>query len=237
LARLVLISDIHANLPAFEAILIELESINYDEIICLGDVVGYGPHPSECINIIQSMGIKCVKGNHDAGVTGELTERHFRNPNRKLIQITKNLLSANDIDWLKNLPLTIESKDDSYMAVHASPIQPKNWEYLESAIRIRSILKDFNYRFCFVGHTHIQAFVSNQFGGKVICNDGKYLINPGSIGQSRDRDYRASYCVLDTVQNEYNFHRVDYNLENVVNDLEMMGFNRKDAEHLMRIST
>ncbi len=231
-----LISDIHANLPALQAVFVELESVDYDQIICLGDLVGYGPNPKDCINFIQSNNIKCVKGNHDAGVTGELTEKHFRNPNRKLINKTKQLLTITEINWLKELPLTITSDDNTWFAVHASPIQPNRWEYLESAIRIRNLLTDFHYKFCFVGHTHIQAFVSSIFGEKGITEKGTYLINPGSIGQSRDRDYRASYSIVDTSTNEYSFHRVDYNLEKVVNDLQIMGFSRKESEQLMRIN-
>ncbi len=231
-----MISDIHANLPALESVLEEIKTYDYDEIICLGDMVGYGPHPKECIELISSTGMKCVKGNHDAGVTGELTEKHFRNPNRKLIQQTKNILSGSEIKWLRDLPVKIESTDGSWLAVHASPINPLNWNYLESAIQIRNMLNTLSSRFCFVGHTHIPAFVARTFGITSIQNDGNYLINPGSIGQSRDGDYRASYCLLDTDNNTYSFHRVAYNLEKVVNDLEIMGFSRKNAEHLMRIN-
>lgn len=237
MSKLVLISDIHANLPAFEAVLDDLNSIQYDSIICLGDIVGYGPHPTECISLIKELKIQCVKGNHDAGVSGELTERHFRNPNRSLIKQTREMLTDKDLKWLRNMPYTLTSDENEWFAVHASPNNPTRWEYLESAIKIRGLLKNVDYKFCLIGHTHIPAFVSQKFGEKSIQDNGKYLINPGSIGQSRDGDYRASYCILDTQQNTLDFKRVEYNLEKVVNDLEMLGFSRKDAEHLMRVRT
>lgn len=232
-SKIALISDIHANLPALEAIINALDVYKPDKWICLGDIVGYGPHPEECIDIVRSMNMQCVMGNHDAGVVKKLTEKHFRNPNRQLIIKTREMISKSNFEWLSSLPLMLET--DTWQAVHASPIEPEKWNYLESAFTIRNILKKQETGFCFFGHTHKPVLVSDTIGVNTLKEGHKYLINPGSVGQSRDGDFRASASILDLESLDYENIRVPFKLEKVVMDIEQLGFSRKEAEHMMRV--
>lgn len=231
--KIAVISDIHGNLPALNKVLEVLDEESPDHWICLGDLVGYGPNPAECIQIIMEREIPTVKGNHDSGVTGEVQLNHFRNPNRKLIEISKSLISKDQMKWLKSLPLILES--ENWIAAHASPINPQNWTYVESAFHARDIIKQSNVHLCFIGHTHKPALVSEKFGVNRYQKEGKFLVNPGSVGQSRDGDYRASCCIIDTKAQIYKNIRVEYNIENNLTGLMKLGFSRNEASHLLRV--
>ncbi|WP_417372121.1 metallophosphoesterase family protein [Gelidibacter japonicus] len=233
MAKIALISDIHGNLPALEAVLEKLGQYKPDEWICLGDVVGYGPHPKECINMIRERNIPCLLGNHDAGVSGLVSVNHFRDPNRRLIKITQNLLSEGEMDWLKNLPYKI-SHNSSWVAAHSSPIEPEKWNYVDSAFKARDILDNIEQDICFIGHTHIPSLVSEKIGTFNFIKGLKYLINPGSVGQSRDSDYRASCCIVDIEKWKVDFYRVEYNSDKVISELVKLGFTRSESHHLMR---
>ena len=233
MSKIALISDVHGNYPALEAVIKELEQENPDLWICLGDLVGYGPHPAEVIDEVISRKILCVMGNHDAGVTRALSLDHFRYPNKRLLKLTRNKLSGEHLEWLRNLPLTIKSNDNSWIAAHASPVEPENWEYLNSAIRIREILEDIESDFCFTGHTHIPGLVSDTIGMNTLKKGHKYFINPGSVGQPRDGDWRASCGILDIKKLTYKNIRVSYNINPVIADLENMGFSASEAERLI----
>ncbi len=232
MAKIALISDIHGNLPALEAVLELLDRYNPDSWICLGDLVGYGPFPSECVNIIKKRGIVTVLGNHDAGVVGKLSVKHFRNPNRRLIELSRELLDEDQIEWLANRPYTL-TDGSIWIASHASPIEPSQWTYVDSAIKARKVLSEIEVPLCFVGHTHIPAVVSNQIGDLAFEKGNSYLINPGSVGQSRDDDFRASCCLLDTEKWEIERFRVEYNTEKVLHGLSRLGFDRSDSHRLL----
>ncbi len=232
--KIALISDIHANLQALEMVLNHLDEQQPDYWVCLGDIVGYGGQPAECVSLLMERDFYRVKGNHDAGVTGELSLKHFREPNRSLIAKTKELLNPKQIEWLKNAPLKIENSEDKWVAAHASPMEPDKWTYLESAFTVRAILSEQKATFCFVGHTHQPSLVSDRIGLHKIIKDHKYLINPGSVGQSRDKDYRASCGLLDTDQMNYHNYRLDYDISLTVRELKSMNYNREDIYRLMR---
>ena len=234
MAKIALISDVHANLPALQAVIKELEIERPDNWICLGDIVGYGPNPAECLDLIRSKEMKCVLGNHDAGVTGKLSLKHFRNPNRHLIELSKKMLSSEQLNWLAELPLIIEDADESWVAVHSSPENPQKWEYLNSAFRVRQILKSIPHQFCFAGHTHRAGVVSEIIGLNKLKDGHKFFINPGSVGQSRDGDARASGGVLDLDNFTYKNIRVSYSLNPVILGLEKLGFSTREAETLIK---
>ena len=233
MSKIALISDIHGNLPALEVVLRELDRHNPDTWLCLGDIVGYGPFPAECIEIIRERRIPTIMGNHDAGVSGKLTLKHFRNPNKKLIELTRTLLSTSQLDWLKKLPYKL-TDTNTWVASHASPIDPEKWIYLDSAIKARKVLADIDVPLCFVGHTHIPAVVSSQIGNLAFVKGNKYLVNPGSVGQSRDDDSRASCCLIDTDSWEIKNFRLEYNIEKVLHGLNKLGFDRGEAHRLLR---
>lgn len=234
--KIALLSDVHGNLPALKEVIAVLEKENPDIWLCLGDIVGYGPHPSECIDLIREKNMICVMGNHDAGVTGKLSIKHFRNPNRRLIERTQSMISKEQKQWLQGLPLTIEGGRGSWLAVHASPEEPSRWEYLESAFRMRPMLEKLSQNVCFIGHTHRPALVSDTIGVKNFSKEYSYFINPGSVGQPRDGDQRASCALVDLDNFTYKNIRVQFEVGKVLMDLEKMGFSRREAEHLMRTS-
>lgn len=233
MARIGLISDIHGNLSALEAILSVLDKEEPDYWLCMGDIVGYGPEPKECLDLIIDRNMLSVLGNHDAGVIGKVSLNHFRNPNRKLIELTRTLITKEQMEWLNQLPLTLKNEKDSWFAVHASPNSPEKWEYLESAFVVREILKEMEYNFCFVGHTHKPVLVSDIIGINRLQNGNKFLINPGSVGQPRDSIQKASCGLIDTVNYEYKNIRINYDTESVLYKLESLGFTREEAERLM----
>lgn len=232
--KIAIISDIHGNLPALKAVLKYLDNESPDLWICLGDLVGYGPFPSECVDIIRDRNIPTVLGNHDAGVAGKLSSRHFRDPNRTLIKKTATLLNKEQLNWLQSLPLTIINQELDFLAVHAHPFNAEKWEYVDSAIKARGILEKLDQTLCFVGHTHVPALVSDRIGINSYMKGYKYLINPGSVGQSRDEDFRASCCVLDTDSFTMTIKRLEYNAETVLTELTSLGFSRADAHRLLR---
>ncbi len=232
MSKIAIISDIHGNLPALEAVFEELEKQNPDEWLCLGDLVGYGPHPSECMQMIMERNIPTVLGNHDAGAAGKLNVGHFRNPNRRMIEMVPSMLSREQMQWLENLPMILQNGNE-WLAVHSSPNKPEDWEYINSAIKARNILNEHDYKMIFVGHTHVPGMVSNQLGDMGFSKNNKYLINPGSVGQSRDHDPRASCCIVDTDTWQYQNIRVNYNRDKVREDLLKLGFDREETKRMM----
>lgn len=231
--RIALLSDPHANIFALEKVVEHLEKENPDLWVCLGDMVGYGPNPVEVISLVREKNMICVKGNHDAGVTGELTTKHFRGPNRVLIERTRDLITDEQLRWLKELPYVIEN--DLFVAAHASPIEPQKWNYIESAFTARDILNTQKNKLVFIGHTHRPVIVSEGFGKINFNENGRYLINPGSVGQSRDGDYKASCAIVDTEIWEFKNYRIPFDLEPVLTGLMKLGFSRNEADRLMKV--
>lgn len=229
-----LISDIHGNLPALNAVLKELDARQPDEWLCLGDLVGYGPSPAECVQIIMDREIPSLMGNHDAGVSGKLTVRHFREPNRSLIEMSKTMLSGKQLEWLANRPLTLH-KPGQWLAAHATPAAPDQWIYIDSAVKARNILNEIEEDLCFVGHTHVPALVSSQIGSFEFKAGNKHLINPGSVGQSRDGDPRASCVLIDTDNFTYENIRIEYDNEETLAGLTKLGFDKTAARRLLRL--
>lgn len=231
--KIALISDIHANYNALEAVVKKLESEKPDHWLCLGDLVGYGPEPKKCLDFVRENNIPTVLGNHDAGVAGLLSVKHFRNPNRRLIEVTKNILNNDEINWLKSLPLVIES--ENWIAAHSSPNEPEKWKYIDSAFTARTILSNIGQDICFIGHTHKPGLVSDKIGVNTFKKGHKFLINPGSVGQSRDEDYRSSCCIVDTDNWIYTNFRVEYDVEPVLTSLTKLGFTRREASILLKV--
>ncbi len=244
--KVALISDIHANLAALEAVLKHLDQQAPDAIYCLGDLVGYGPQPNEVIDIIRARNIPCVEGNHDAGVTGHMPLDHFREPNRSVIDWTRKNLTPENLAYLKSLPLTRTVEFDpiptshvprpTVYVVHASPVEPHKWQYLNSAVKCRQALDAVPHDIVCVGHTHIPGIVANELGVFGMEKGYRYVVNPGAVGQSRDEDPRAAYAILDLDAFTCTFHRISYPVSETLDAYRALGMDTATGMRLMHLS-
>jgi diadenosine tetraphosphatase ApaH/serine/threonine PP2A family protein phosphatase len=213
--RIAVLSDIHANLPALDAVLAALGPV--DAVWQLGDVVGYGPHPDEVVVRLRELGAVGVRGNHDAAALGALDVEWFNPDGRRAIEWTARRISPETRAWLAGLPERAELGEMTL--VHGSPRNP-TWEYVTTASDARANLAAFATPYCLYGHTHLPAAWREDDGrveplgpshGSVLPLDGRrLLLNPGSVGQPRDGDPRASAAILDTEARRVTWHRVAY---------------------------
>ena len=218
--RIAVLSDIHGNLPALEAVLDALQP--YDAIWQLGDIVGYGPQPDEVVARLRADGATGVRGNHDSAAIGALDTDAFNDDARAAVEWTADRISAETRDWLAALPL--HAVNEPFTLVHGSPRDP-TWEYVYTAGVARANLPLFDTTHCLVGHTHVPLFFRQRSGkveGVNVKGDMTYalggerlMINPGSVGQPRDADPRASALLIDTDAGTLDWHRVAYPIERV----------------------
>ncbi len=202
--KLAVISDIHGNLPALEAVIASIDREAVDNIVCLGDVVGYGAEPNECIDLIRTRSIPCVLGNHDEASIGIGDITFFNRWARDAILWTSVNLSDSSRKFLRDLDFTMVV--DSVFLVHATPYEPDQWHYLFSDFEARMCFSAFKQKICFIGHTHIPIIFTEPGGSRRI-------INVGSVGQPRDRDPRASWGLYDTKSEQYELKRVEYQID------------------------
>jgi diadenosine tetraphosphatase ApaH/serine/threonine PP2A family protein phosphatase len=228
------ISDIHANLTALEAVLADAPP--FDEVWCLGDLVGYGPNPNECVSRIQGLPHVSLAGNHDWAALGQLDLSSFNVDARTASTWTQSELTSATHQYLSALP--IQRTHEGFHLVHASPREPL-WEYILDAHMAYANFAHFSERVCLVGHTHIPlAFTLNErrqqcetlippFEEPLQLGEQRMIINPGSVGQPRDGNPDASYALLDTEEMTWTFHRVSYPVEIVQERMRARGLPRR----------
>lgn len=220
--RLLLISDIHSNIEALEAVL--KAAPEHDEVVDLGDVVGYGASPNEVVDRVRALKAQHVRGNHDKACAGVMSTEQF-NPIAAIAAYwTRDMLSPGNRKWLAGMPQGPVRAGSDLQFVHGSPLDED--DYLITPVDAAFIAPDLNARITFFGHTHVQGgFVVHRAGAEPIrlrvSNGGerydlkpesRYLINPGSIGQPRDGDPRAAFAMYDTDAQVVYFHRVSYDI-------------------------
>jgi len=218
--RIAVLSDIHGNLPALDAVLAALRP--YDAVWQLGDIVGYGPQPDEVVARLAEEKAMGVRGNHDAAAMGELDTDTFNDDARFMVEWTAERISPATRAWLGALPS--RTIDAPFTLVHGSPRDP-TWEYIFSAGVARANMTEFDTRHCLVGHTHMPIVfrergsgieaVQPREGRPLRLGKQRVIANPGSVGQPRDGDPRASGMVYDTDAQSLEWHRVDYPIERV----------------------
>jgi diadenosine tetraphosphatase ApaH/serine/threonine PP2A family protein phosphatase len=223
--RLLLISDIHSNIEALEATL--SAAPEHDEVVDLGDVVGYGASPNEVVERVRGLKAQHVRGNHDKACAGVMSTEQF-NPIAAIAAYwTRDMLSPANRKWLANMPQGPVQHNgvDDVQFVHGSPFDED--EYLITPVDAAFVAPELEKRITFFGHTHVQGgFVLHQTGAEPIrlrVTDGvqayelkpgaRYLINPGSVGQPRDGDSRAAFAIFDTEAQTVSFHRVAYDIQ------------------------
>jgi diadenosine tetraphosphatase ApaH/serine/threonine PP2A family protein phosphatase len=218
--RILLISDIHANLAALEAVI--KDAGKFEQIWCLGDVVGYGPEPNECINRLREFDLICLAGNHDLAVVGKTGLWDFTQTALDVIFWTRHWLTTANLDWLNSLPATALAVGRGITLVHASPRDPI-WEYMVTREVARDNLDFIDTPICLNGHSHVPIMFRKPWDGLKVLEEplrvnspfrltsyDRVFINPGSVGQPRDDDPRASYALIDLDVMTFTHRRVQY---------------------------
>jgi diadenosine tetraphosphatase ApaH/serine/threonine PP2A family protein phosphatase len=218
--RYAIISDIHANLEAFEAVRAEIGRLAVGRVINLGDIVGYGASPAECIRGVRQIANVAIAGNHDFGVAGLSDIRYFNTHARRAVVWTAGVLGQQELDYLHDLPL-VHVENGLFRVVHATPSDPAKWEYLFGTDQAAGEFKAFPEPLCFVGHSHQpgifeidQDGVVTRLADRVRVREGRrQIVNVGSVGQPRDGDPRACLCIYDAKAGEIEIVRVAYDVE------------------------
>jgi diadenosine tetraphosphatase ApaH/serine/threonine PP2A family protein phosphatase len=215
--RLAILSDLHANLEATEAVLADAREQDCTDFVCLGDVVGYNANPHECVEIVRKLECPVIMGNHDEQAALDESSRDFNALAEMAINWTRAQLTDADKIWLRELPLSQEVRD--FTIVHATLDTPGQWGYVFNTLDAAASFAHQHTTVCFFGHTHVAgAFVRDDGVKRVkidqlrIDQTKKYFINTGSVGQPRDGDWRAAYCIYDVETNVVEQRRVKYDL-------------------------
>jgi predicted phosphodiesterase len=237
--RVLIVSDIHANLTALEAV---LETAgDFDAAWCLGDVVGYGPDPSECVSIIRSLpNLTCLLGNHDAAVIDEIDIASFNLEARISVRWTQSVINKNSLDFLGSLQGRTEVEGQTL--AHGSPRHP-TWEYLLDTPTIAENFNYFDTPYCFVGHTHLpmicQLENSHQLPEHIVPDNfepiqltPRAIINPGSVGQPRDRNPFAAYSIFDSETHVLEYRRAEYDIQAVQARMKAANLPRRHIHRL-----
>jgi predicted phosphodiesterase len=230
MGRYAVISDIHGNLHALEAVLSRIDEMGILDLICLGDIVGYGPFPGRCVDLVVKCCSTVVRGNHDDAVINPEREAEFNGPARTAIAWTREVLGPLHMDAICRIR-KIEHPADPVMCIHDSPVEAPT-DYVHDAGIAAEAFGGFEKTMCLLGHTHVpmvfEAATRTKVGLSardviahipqpdlpVPINPGcRYICNPGSVGQPRDADPRASFAVLDLDAGMFTIHRQEYDVD------------------------
>jgi predicted phosphodiesterase len=237
--KVALLSDVHANLPAFEAVMEDIRREGVDEVWNLGDLVGYGAQPDECVALAAETCDLCLVGNHDLVVLEEIDIADFSPGAAAAAEWTKERVSRETVDFLSRLQPVDEQR--ALGLYHASPRDPV-WEYVLSTMQAKLCFDGMEPRVGAVGHSHVALFfhgdgreVSGEpapGGHEADLSEGRWLINPGGVGQPRDGDPRAAWLLLDTENWVASWRRIEYPIEDAARAIEEAGLPPILAERL-----
>lgn len=239
--RVLVISDIHANLNALEAVIEAAGPI--DAAWCLGDLVGYGPDPNECIARVRDLpDLTCIIGNHDAAALNQIDSDTFNPEARTAIHWTQKALTQSSKNFLRGLPE--KASRQNFTLAHGSPRHPV-WEYLLDTRTATISFEFFDTPICLVGHTHLPVIYTLSDSSHlarltipepdaIIPMPERAIVNPGSVGQPRDRDPRAAFAVLDNTANTWRYQRISYDVPAVQERMRLAGL---PDRHIMRIAS
>lgn len=217
-----ILGDIHGNLSALEAVLARFKDERVDRVISVGDIVGYGAAPSQCIQLVREAGAAVVMGNHDAAAVERLDLVYFNNYAKAAVYWTRTVLNAKEREWLTSLPLTLHLEHCS--VAHGTLHRPELFDYIQSPTDADPSLDIMPLPVCFVGHTHVPVTllrlrddptrtaytVEYEVDLDEACRS---LVNVGSVGQPRDEDPRAAYAIFDSDQSKVWIKRIEYDVE------------------------
>ncbi len=227
--RLAVISDVHANLEALEAVLKDIKKKKPQGVLFLGDAVGYGPNPNECLELLRGSCMVFLGGNHDWAAIGRTDLEYFNEYAKAALLWTKEVLTEENRKFIETLPAQKRLKKQNMLLVHSSPKEPEAWHYLLTLWDAEVNFHYFDERICILGHSHLPFVIERLPSGEMITYNNRadlgqnerYLINSGSVGQPRDRDPRACYALVD--DNRVEFVRVEYNREETQRKMHAAG--------------
>jgi predicted phosphodiesterase len=240
--RVLVISDIHANLTALETVLSAATEQDYEAVWCLGDLVGYGPDPNECVERIRDLpNLVCLIGNHDQAALGKIPLERFNQDARAAASWTQRTLSESNEAYLLSLPSRVSF--DRFTLAHGSPRQPV-WEYILDPQTADMNFDAFETPYCLVGHSHLPLVFHRppEDGrtemhavpwGQKLELEPRMILNPGSVGQPRDMDPRAAFALVDTESMTWLPLRVEYDVSEVQNRMMQAGLPERQALRLM----
>jgi predicted phosphodiesterase len=235
--RYAVIADIHANLEAFEVVLADTKEQKCTHYCCVGDVVGYNANPKECLDIVRSMGMPVVKGNHDEYCSSEEDLEGFNPHAAEAVNWTRKQLGKEDRQWLRELKYV--RLVASFSMVHATLDGPQRWGYVFDKLAAAASFTYQNTSVCFFGHTHVPvAFVRDSVvrGGtysKFRVEPGKkYFVNVGAVGQPRDGNPKAGYVIYDLNEGTIELRRLDYDIQKAQKKIMEAGLPQRLADRL-----
>jgi predicted phosphodiesterase len=242
--RRAIFSDVHSNLEALQAVLIDAAKNDIQSYLCLGDIVGYNADPYKCLEIVQGLNCPVIKGNHDEAATMTEDLVHFNPHAMQGVLHTRKSLGPGQIAYLKQLPMHREFKD--YELVHATMCEPAQWQYVLTEREVWHSIQHQTKSICFIGHTHHPMVFFDDHTG-INClpikpnhrltlpmhPDRKFLINVGSVGQPRDNDWRACYVIYDDAAHTLEFRRVKYDIAVTQDKIAAAGLPEALAQRLL----
>jgi predicted phosphodiesterase len=238
--RIALLSDVHGNLPAFEAVLADVDGAGFDEIWCLGDLVGYGAEPDRCVELARARCDLCLAGNHDLVVTGDIDIGDFSASAAAAAEWTRENIASETLSFLRGLRPTEAGR--AIGLYHASPRDPV-WEYVLSGWQADECMDLMEPRVSAVGHSHVALWFRRTGEGEVEgapaagglerdLSSNEWLLNPGAVGQPRDDDPRAAWLLLDTEAWTAHWRRVEYPIGEAAGAIQTAGLPKVLAERL-----
>ena len=213
-----IISDIHANLEALEEAFRHIDKAGVDEILCLGDIVGYGANPNECVDLVRGRCDHVLLGNHDAAAVGLTSVEYFNAHARRAAEWTTGQLTGENAAYLESLPMIHRTED--FYAVHASPHELEEWHYVTNQAIADEAFISFDDWLCFLGHSHVPVVFRERGARGERLREGvigfkrgeRYIVNVGSVGQPRDNDARLSFGIYDSSVRELKLRREEYDV-------------------------
>ena len=235
--RFAVFGDIHANLEALRAVLADAEARKCTHYVCLGDVVGYNANPHECVQIVRDLGCPVVKGNHDEQASAEVIQENFNPLAEEAINWTRDHLTEDDKQWLRELRFVRQVRD--FTIVHATLDTPHKWGYVFNQLDAASSFSYQHTNLCFYGHTHApRAYVKDAvvkglpLQRLIVESNKKYFINVGSVGQPRDGDWHASYCIYSPTERLVELRRIEYDINTAQDKIVDAGLPQRLADRL-----
>jgi diadenosine tetraphosphatase ApaH/serine/threonine PP2A family protein phosphatase len=227
-----ILGDIHSNLSALQAVMIRFEKESVDRIVSVGDVVGYGAAPRECIELVRSVDAIVVKGNHDAACVAEIDIRYFNNYARDAVRWTQGALNERERKWLASLPFTADL--EHCCVGHGTYHRPELFDYIQGPSDADPSLDAMVLPVCFVGHTHVPVSLMRLRDDPLrtaytvdteidLSESLRALVNVGSVGQPRDEDSRAAYAIFDTERERVWIGRTEYDIDREAHRIRAAG--------------